>query len=237
MEEKQQFLDIGGLAQYHKNLHSNALAAKADKTESVPVTISASGWKRGTGDSDYPYYYDIPVVGVTAQNSAIITIAPDSQSTASECGMCTVNETLEGCIWIYSKSIPSANISAEYQVVNGVVSAGSADSSMNYSTEPQQIGTWIDGSPVYRVAFEHTLEEISKQDKAVPVQELAGIDFITWDNNCIYLDGHALLFPEPMTMADAYELKYVVGAFDWNDLDVHFDPVTVIGWVEYAVRD
>lgn len=38
------------------------------------------------------------------------------------------------------------------------------DISNRYSTKPQKIGTWIDGTPVWRQAFEHTFTELDVED-------------------------------------------------------------------------
>ena len=58
--------------------------AKADRAQSVAITIPATGWASETG-GDYPHYYDIAAEGVTASDRAEITIAPGSLGTAKGC--------------------------------------------------------------------------------------------------------------------------------------------------------
>ena len=60
--------------------------AKADRAQSVAITIPATGWASETG-GDYPHYYDIAAEGVTASDRAEITIAPGSLGTAKACGL------------------------------------------------------------------------------------------------------------------------------------------------------
>lgn len=46
------------------------------------------------------------------------------------------------------------------------------DLSKKYSSTPQEIGTWIDETPVWRFAFDRDLEEIEKEDGYVSFQSL-----------------------------------------------------------------
>ncbi len=84
----------------------------------VTVIIPVTGW--GTDENtSYPYYYDIPVAGITAKDRADITIAPDSIETAITCELCPSNETLTDKIRIRATSIPAKSIAAEYWVTDG----------------------------------------------------------------------------------------------------------------------
>ena len=92
--------------------------AKADRAQSVAVTIPATGWQSETG-GDYPHYYDIAAEGVTASDRAEITIAPGSLGTAKACGLCATNETMAGKIRVRAINIPSEAISAEFWIEDG----------------------------------------------------------------------------------------------------------------------
>lgn len=48
------------------------------------------------------------------------------------------------------------------------------ESSKKYSSTPQEIGTWIDETPVWRFAFDRELEEIEKTDGYVSFQSIVG---------------------------------------------------------------
>lgn len=91
---------------------------KADKAEATAITIPATGWNKGT-DAAYPYYCDIVVEGITANDRAEITIAPGSLDKAKACGLCPTNETLAGKIRVHSIYIPEAAIAAEYWIEDG----------------------------------------------------------------------------------------------------------------------
>lgn len=92
--------------------------AKADKAQSVAITIPATGWTSDSG-GDYPHYYDIAAEGVTANDRAAITIAPGSLGTAKTCGLCATNETMAGKIRVRAIQVPAEAISAEFWIEDG----------------------------------------------------------------------------------------------------------------------
>lgn len=92
--------------------------AKADKAQSVAITIPATGWASDSG-GDYPHYYDIAAEGVTANDRAAITIAPGSLDTAKTCGLCATNETMAGKIRVRAIQVPAEAISAEFWIEDG----------------------------------------------------------------------------------------------------------------------
>lgn len=92
--------------------------AKADKAQSVAITIPATGWASDSG-GDYPHYYDISAEGVTANDRAAITIAPGSLGTAKTCGLCATNETMAGKIRVRAIQVPAEAISAEFWIEDG----------------------------------------------------------------------------------------------------------------------
>ena len=93
--------------------------SKADKSESVSITIPTSGWKSDSTVSDYPYYYDLTASNVIANDCISIMISPSSQQTAMKCGMCPTNESFAGVIRIRSTNIPSSTILAQYWIEQG----------------------------------------------------------------------------------------------------------------------
>lgn len=97
-----------------------AIDRKQDKSEKVSVTILVSGWTADTDNtSRYKYYYDIDALGVMPKDKVDITISLSSLKTAVSCGLCPVNETLEGKIRIRTINIPDSSIIAEYWIEYG----------------------------------------------------------------------------------------------------------------------
>ena len=88
-------------------------------------TLPASGWTDGSGVTNYPYYYDMSVTGMTANDFVVVAIAPDSQGTAIACGLCATNETRAGAIRFYSAKVPVAAITGNYWILE-TTSAASA---------------------------------------------------------------------------------------------------------------
>lgn len=99
-----------------------ALTEMQANKQSAPLhgstTISVSGWNND-GATNYPYYYDIAITGVTAQDYATITPAPTSLETAQTCGLCSICESLENKIRVWAASVPTSDIQIEYWIEKG----------------------------------------------------------------------------------------------------------------------
>ena len=89
------------------------------KGESIAVTIPTTGWVKDTTYADYPYCYDIAVSGITAKDRVGITISPGSVDDAAACMICPANNTMADKIRIWTKTVPTAAISAEYWLDQG----------------------------------------------------------------------------------------------------------------------
>lgn len=91
---------------------------KSDKPESVSAIISTTGWN-SDNTAVYPYFYDLNVAGITANDIAEIVILPESLSRAVECGICPTNQTFTDKIRIRSAKIPVQQIMIEYNIQYG----------------------------------------------------------------------------------------------------------------------
>ena len=89
------------------------------KGESIAVTIPTTGWVKDATYPKYPYYYDIAVSGITAKDRVGITISPGSIDDAAACMICPANNTMADKIRIWTKTVPTAAISAEYWLDQG----------------------------------------------------------------------------------------------------------------------
>lgn len=94
------------------------LDEKQDKPRAVEVALSVGGWV-STSERTYPYCYDIAVAGVTANDRAQITIAPESIEAAINCRLCPTSETLAGVIRLRANCPPETTITAEYEITEG----------------------------------------------------------------------------------------------------------------------
>ena len=91
---------------------------KAAKPLAVTATLPAEGWKKDSV-SAYPYYYDLPVAGVSGKDIASVSLAPGSMSAAIGCGLCPTNETVAGAIRFRANEIPAGVIAVEYEIAEG----------------------------------------------------------------------------------------------------------------------
>lgn len=95
-------------------------ANKSDKINSVSSTIPTSDWVADSTYSDFPYRYDLKITDVTANDFVTIIVSPSSFSVAEACNLCPTNESAAGIVKIWAKTVPTASISIEYRVEEGV---------------------------------------------------------------------------------------------------------------------
>ena len=110
---------VAELAQTVTDAMQEMEIVKADKQDSVSITIPTTGWGIDEASDSYPNYCDIPVAGVTAKDRVDIAIAPGSMDTAIDCGLCPTNETQAGKIRVWARTVPAGAISAEYRLSQG----------------------------------------------------------------------------------------------------------------------
>lgn len=110
---------IAELAQTVTEAMQEMESVKADRQDSVSITIPTTGWGVDDASESYPNYYDITVAGVTAKDRADIAIAPNSMDAAIACGMCPTSETLTGKIRVWARTAPTEAIVAEYRLNQG----------------------------------------------------------------------------------------------------------------------
>lgn len=97
---------------------------KENKVSPVSITIPAEGWASEEIDEEeteasYPFYYDVAAAGVTAKDSADVTISRASLDAAVGCGLCPTNETMEGKIRLRAMKAPTKAMAAEYRLRSG----------------------------------------------------------------------------------------------------------------------
>ena len=93
--------------------------ARATPTSfSIPI----SAWHKDNSEtSEFVYYADITVSGLTVNDYAEVNFTRGSQSIATEANICSSGETMAGKIRIYAENIPEDTISGEYLVTKGAV--------------------------------------------------------------------------------------------------------------------
>lgn len=94
--------------------------SKADKPEHVPLTVPVTGWVQSTETNPvtakFPYYTEVAIQGITANDVVQITIYEQSQPTAMDCGLSPSNTTLDGAIRLRSRTIPAEPLVGDYVI-------------------------------------------------------------------------------------------------------------------------
>ena len=89
---------------------------KADKVNILCLnTIPAGGWSSDS-TAGCPYYLDIPVSGLTANDCVAVVVAPTCAKTALTAGL-TSTESFAGKLRLRAQQTPTAAITAVYYIV------------------------------------------------------------------------------------------------------------------------
>ena len=114
---------------------ANGLMSSADKTKLdglnannyVPrmtpqnFTIASNAWTKNSAEtSEFVYYADIAVSGLTANDYVLVDLNRASQSIVADANLCLSGETLAGKIRVFSEKIPAATIGGQYTIIKGV---------------------------------------------------------------------------------------------------------------------
>ena len=92
------------------------------RTSSTAFTVATSAWHNNASEtSEFVYYADIAVSGLTANDYAEVNFNRVSQSIAATANVCAAGETMTGKIRIYAKNTPSDLISGEYIITKGAM--------------------------------------------------------------------------------------------------------------------
>ena len=86
----------------------------------VAFTIPASGWGSDSSVSDFPYYYDVAVAGLSELDVVAVTVAPGHAVAARAANFSTV-QSYTGKFRLRCKTIPTVAIAAEYSRTNTFV--------------------------------------------------------------------------------------------------------------------
>lgn len=89
-----------------------------EKPVQKSLTIPNTGW---TAEANGPYTQKLilSVEGIRVNTIVNVAIALASEEIAQDCGLSSTNESGEGTITFYAKSVPSAAIQATYYVLEG----------------------------------------------------------------------------------------------------------------------
>lgn len=106
---------IAELAQTVSNLLEEVDKVKADKPQYIDFAVPTTGWKTDNTVPGYTHYLDIPVEGLTADDKVDVRVAPASKAVA-DAARFTATESLAGVLRLRAANVPSAAITAQYDV-------------------------------------------------------------------------------------------------------------------------
>ena len=106
---------IAELAQTVSNLLEEVDKVKADKPEYIDIIIPATGWQTDSTVTGYTHYLDIPISNLTENDEVAVTVVPASKAVA-DAARFTATESLAGVLRLRATNVPSAAITAQYDV-------------------------------------------------------------------------------------------------------------------------
>ena len=106
---------IAELAQTVSNLLEEVDKVKADKPEYIDIIIPATGWQTDSTVTGYTHYLDIPISNLTENDEVAVTVVPASKAVA-DAARFTATESLAGVLRLRAANVPSAAITAQYNV-------------------------------------------------------------------------------------------------------------------------
>lgn len=99
---------------------SNALNTRVPCPTPTAFTLAVSAWMENSSEtSEFVYYADIEVSGLTANDYAEVNFTRTSQSVIANADLCPSGDTMSGKIRIYAKNVPATSVSGEYVVTKG----------------------------------------------------------------------------------------------------------------------
>ena len=85
-------------------------------------TIATSAWTKNSAEtSEFVYYADITVSGLTANDYAEVNFDRASQSAVVAANLCAAGDTLSGKIRLYAENAPESSIGGQYIITKGAV--------------------------------------------------------------------------------------------------------------------
>lgn len=106
---------IAELAQTVSNLLEEVDKVKADKPEYIDIIIPATGWQTDSTVTGYTHYLDIPISNLTENDEVAVIVVPASKAVA-DAARFTATESLAGVLRLRAANVPSAAITAQYDV-------------------------------------------------------------------------------------------------------------------------
>ena len=106
---------IAELAQTVSNLLEEVDKVKADKPEYIDIIIPATGWQTDSTVTGYTHYLDIQISNLTENDEVAVTVVPASKAVA-DAARFTATESLAGVLRLRAANVPSAAITAQYDV-------------------------------------------------------------------------------------------------------------------------
>lgn len=83
---------------------------EANSPKGQSLTLAQSSWTNDSGDTNYPYQYNLTVAGLTAESRADVVLDAASVAVASDCGVCAVCETAADTVIFKSRTAPTADL-------------------------------------------------------------------------------------------------------------------------------
>lgn len=103
-----------------------------------------------------------------------------------------------------------------------------------YSTSPQRIGTWVDGTPIWRVVIQQSISEQDREDKAIHIS----LPVKDWTVPFVVNDYMRLIYDTDCAVDDCKLPAFSGGGYalpSWISVNTTYDKIS--GWIEFATPE
>lgn len=85
--------------------------------DKVNVTLPVAGWTQDLTNEDYPYYQDVNVTGITANDRADVVFAESVMDDVEENGVSSIVTTSAGSIRVRAVTAPEVALTATVWII------------------------------------------------------------------------------------------------------------------------
>lgn len=85
--------------------------------DKVSVTLPVASWTQDLTNEDYPYYQDVTVTGITANDRADVVFAESVMDAVEENGVCSIVTTSAGSIRVRAVTVPEEALTATVWII------------------------------------------------------------------------------------------------------------------------
>ena len=112
---------VGAAIKAEKDFCGNIISdTYLPKFQKISLTLEKNNWQNISDDDNFNFSYRLEIENITPDDVLNIILAPECHGAAIICGLCATVQIFDGYIILFSKTAPTADISAEFYFLKGL---------------------------------------------------------------------------------------------------------------------